>query len=592
VGSLDRFRDIWLVDFEFHQPDGHHPSPHCVVAKEYRTGRVIRLAGDQLRRLEQAPFAVAEESLIVAYYASADMSCFLQLGWPLPRNVLDLYAEFRLQTNGLEMVEGRGLPNALLAYGLHSVDLAQKNAMRQLALYPDLKSEDELGALLDYCQSDVEALERLLRAMEPGIDQERALLRGRFMSAAARMERTGVPIDGDWLTRIRRNWDGIKSDLISKVDAHFGVYEGHCFREDRFETWLATKTTVWPRLDSGRLRLDQKTFKDMAKIFPELSPLRELRHALGSLRLESIATGPDGRNRCLLSPFHARTGRNQPSNSKFIFGPSCWLRSLIRPAPGRALAYIDWAQQEYGIAAALSGDQKLLDAYRSGDPYLAFAKQIGAVPPSATKETHSQDREKFKTFVLAMQYLMGAKSLAVRLQKPVWYAQQLLDLHRSTYATFWRWSDSAVAHAMLHNYLYTVFGWVLRVGRDSKPRSFANFPMQANGAEMLRLACCFATERGIEVCCPVHDALLVEGPVESIEEVVHQTQQTMAEASQLVLGGFELRSEAKIVRYPGRYSDPRGKQMWDMVTRLVAQAEPPRRKRLVLPTKRNLRTGA
>ena len=80
------------------------------------------------------------------------------------------------------------------------------------------------------------------------------------------------------------------------------------------------------------------------------------------------------------SAFRSRTGRNQPSNSKFIFGPSVWLRGLIKPPPGHGVAYVDWRQQEFGIAAALSGDAAMQAAYLSGDPYLAFAKQAGAVP--------------------------------------------------------------------------------------------------------------------------------------------------------------------------------------------------------------------
>src|SRR6516162_6151014 len=75
-----------------------------------------------------------------------------------------------------------------------------------------------------------------------------------------------------------------------------------------------------------------------------------------------------------------RTWPNQPSNAKYIFGPSVWLRSLIKPPPGFSVAYIDWSQQEFGIAAALSGDRSMQDAYLSGDPYLGFAKQAGAVP--------------------------------------------------------------------------------------------------------------------------------------------------------------------------------------------------------------------
>ena len=38
----------------------------------------------------------------------------------------------------------------------------------------------------------------------------------------------------------------------------------------------------------------------------------------------------------------------------------------------------------------------------------------------------------------------------------------------------------------------------------------AELPAQAHGAEMLRLACCLVTERGIQLCCPIHDAVLVE----------------------------------------------------------------------------------
>jgi len=267
----------------------------------------------------------------------------------------------------------------------------------------------------------------------------------------------------------------------------------------------------------------------------------------------------------LLSPFRSITGRNQPSNARFIFGPSCWLRGLVKPEPGRAIAYVDWSQQEFAIAAALSGDQAMQSAYQSADPYLAFAKQAGAVPADATKKTHPAEREQFKVCALAVQYGMGAKKLAQSLGQPEAMARRLLRLHRTTYPTFWKWSDGAVNHAMLRGWLQTVFGWRMHVGPRANPRSLANFPMQGNGAEMMRLACCLATERGISVCCPVHDALLVEGPAAEIETVVAATQQAMAEASRHVLDGFTLRTDAKVVCHPDRYMDSRGRRMWKTV---------------------------
>jgi hypothetical protein len=124
---------------------------------------------------------------------------------------------------------------------------------------------------------------------------------------------------------------------------------------------------------------------------------------------------------------------------------------------------------------------------------------------------------------------------------------------------------------MTRNELHTVFGWRVHVGIDANPRSLANFPMQANGAEMLRLACCLATERGIRVCAPVHDALMIEAPEAEIEATVAGCQAAMREAAEMVLLGFPLRSDFKIVRHPERYLDPRGAAMWDTVCELLPE---------------------
>ena len=276
------------------------------------------------------------------------------------------------------------------------------------------------------------------------------------------------------------------------------------FSARRGEEYLVKKGIPWPRLPSGVFALDDDTFREMARTYPaEVAPIREVRVALSQLRLNELAVGTDDRNRCLLSPFAARTSRNRPSNKRFIFGPSCWLRSLIRSGPGRAVAYCDWSAQELGIAAALSGDANMQEAYRSGDPYLFLARAAGAVPFDATKKTHATEREQFKVVSLGVLYGLTAEGLARRLGVPDWRGRELPRMHRETYPRFWRWSDSVETEGMLGGPLRTVFGWTLHVGADVNPRSLRNYPMQANGAEMMRLACCLATERGIVVCCPV-----------------------------------------------------------------------------------------
>jgi DNA polymerase I-like protein with 3'-5' exonuclease and polymerase domains len=235
------------------------------------------------------------------------------------------------------------------------------------------------------------------------------------------------------------------------------------------------------------------------------------------------------------------------------------------------VAYIDWSQQELAIAAALSGDARMQEAYRSGDFYLTFAKMACAVPADATKKTHSAERDLFKTVALGVLYGLSAEGLARKLAVPPCRGRELLRMHQETFRQFWRWSELVETQAMLTGELRTVFGWTVRVGPDANPRSLRNFPMQANGAEMLRLACCLATERGIQVCAPVHDALLIEADAASIERDVARTQEAMREASELILPGFPLRSEAKIVRHPERYADPRGTPFWETVWRLLEE---------------------
>ena len=125
--------------------------------------------------------------------------------------------------------------------------------------------------------------------MEAGIDLPRALLRGRYMAAAAAIEWNGVPIDTEMLQRLRDSWDGIKDALIVDIDTGFGVYENGTFKLKRFEAFLAREGIAWPRLPSGQLDLADDTFREISKSVPRIAPLRELRSSLSQLRLAALS---------------------------------------------------------------------------------------------------------------------------------------------------------------------------------------------------------------------------------------------------------------------------------------------------------------
>jgi hypothetical protein len=571
------FKAVWALDFEFISEPGALPVPVCLVAREFVTGNLIRLWQDELGPMP--PFPVDDDTLFVGFFTSAEWGCFLALGWPLPRRVFDCYAEFRRETNGVvknELYKGKhDLLHALSYHGIFTITSAQKDDMRQLVMRGGPWTDEEKIQILDYCQTDVDPLEALLERMLAGFGTDpkalpRAVLRGRAMAATARMEHTGVPLDAELLHRLRRYWPDIKLKLIAEVDAPYGVYEGTSFRSGRFAKWLANNRMAWPRTESGHLKLDGDTFREMIPRYPQVKALAELRHMLGEMKLESLTVGPDSRNRTLLSPFGATTGRYTPSNTKSIFGPAVWLRSLIKPCEGMALAYIDWKSQEIAIAAALSGDTALSDAVQSGDVYLAFAKMARLAPPDATAETHGRVRDMCKACVLGINYGMGARALALRTGLSERASADLIERFEQTFPRFVEWLEEVLAQAQLHGYLSTRLGWTLKTAPQHRPTSQRNFPMQANGNELLRLACILATERGVRVCAPVHDAVLIEADEARIDEAVAEMRAAMDEASRTLLGGLAVRTTAEIVRWPARYVDAkRGKEMWARVMGLL-----------------------
>jgi hypothetical protein len=161
-------------------------------------------------------------------------------------------------------------------------------------------------------------------------------------------------------------------ELVQSQSCREGYYGPLTFSTAEFKKYLIRHEIPWPLTETGRLNMDDDIFAEMAKLFPiEIGPVRALRQIhSGELKKIGLVIGPDGRNRTSLMPFTSSTGRNQPSNAKYIFGPAAWVRSFIKPPPGRAISYIDWSAQELAIAAYLSGDKAMQEAYQSGDPYL------------------------------------------------------------------------------------------------------------------------------------------------------------------------------------------------------------------------------
>jgi hypothetical protein len=238
---------------------------------------------------------------------------------------------------------------------------------------------------------------------------------------------------------------------------------------------------------------------------------------------------------------------------------------------------------EFMIAGVLSNCREMLDLYATGDPYLNFAKRVGAASPTATEKSHADIRDKYKLLLLATQYGMGMGTLAGRLNVSTFEAHELLSQHRGLFAGYWAWSDDWLAQALNTGVMRTVFGWRCLTGIvEFNERSIRNWPIQSAGSEILRIACILGHRHGIELLAPVHDAVLIGAPIERIEADAELMRECMCRASRVVLnadpdGPHELRTKAEIVRHPDRYSDKRGAQIWQRVLELLAEHEQDKR---------------
>jgi DNA polymerase I-like protein with 3'-5' exonuclease and polymerase domains len=265
----------------------------------------------------------------------------------------------------------------------------------------------------------------------------------------------------------------------------------------------------------------------------------------------------------MLSPFSSATGRNQPGTSKYVFGQPSWLRRIIQAPAGRVLAYIDYSSQEFALAAALSGDDAMTADYDSGDPYIALAVRAGAVSAGATKTSHPHERAAFKVTALAVQYGMQALSLAASLGFGRGRAAELIASHRTSYPQFWTWRQAVIDHLLTGGDYETIFGWRRVAGQDARSTSLANFPVQASGAEILRLAIIALEENGHRVVAPVHDAVLVEMDEDGYVEELAEIRTLMERAGRVVTGGLGIRSDADLVMPGEHFEDPRGAEMWE-----------------------------
>jgi hypothetical protein len=569
---------IWCCDFEFQREDyREHPIPVCMTALEITSGQQVRIFQEELRARRAAPFPTGADACLVAYSSGAEASCFAVLNWPPPVNVIDPYAEHLLNLNGRpDRVEHDAtLLAALARHGLPTMSYEHKEAMRDKVRFQTSWTAEEPRALLDYCMKDNEAARDLLRAQDTKglINWTQALWRGRYMFACGgHIECHGLPIDVEAYERIQRAFPRLRHALIASTDT-FGIFVDDHRNEARVNELIRSTGLDWPRSETGKYRMDEETWREMARQRPALEPLRKLLGLIDQLRSTKLAIGSDGRNRFWTRPLLSRTGRNQPSSSENVLGNAKWWRGTITPPEGWAVVEIDYSGQENVIAAGRSGDPRMRYEVASGDIHLATAISLGLAPPGATAELYVAERNRAKPFSHGANYGISAYGVASKLGISLHAARALLRRYDQAHPVFRAWQRDTVDHAYLTHRITAPMGWSMYVDLSTSRRTLLNWVMQACGAEMLRASVVLLIREGFVICATAHDSILFLMPLDGLAERVALAQEVMERVSLTFTCGLVVPTKVKIVRPGERLLDNETRPMWERIMGLLGVRE-------------------
>jgi DNA polymerase I len=590
---VSSFKNIVVLDFEYETSGGEFnlvagdlPVVLCLVAhvfdQDLRLVRTIRMWRGEFGPMP--PFDIGPNTLFVAYSAQAELTCFLTLGWQFPAHIFDLHTAYLAVSNILlpynpdevRKRQRKRFPEACRAYGVDGWERIEKDKISK-DIGEGRWRDHGKEVVLEYCVEDVRASAILFRKQLEGnsrfkpADVERVIFLWSEYSAkaVARIQAKGMPIDMSLWNLVQENRDPVISYLLRTFDPSFGtanpIYtpDGH-WSDARFEAWLVSVgVTAWPRLDSGKIQTDGDAFKIMYHV-PGIEELHALKDSLGVIVRAKLPIGRDGRNRPSLFPFCTSTGRN--AHARSLFNAHAGMRGFMLFPPDKIPVYLDWRTQEIGVAAALSGDQVLIRDYIAGDVYYALAIMCGLTTDPDLKHwkaTQKQMRQRMKSLQLGINYGMGVPSLARGLDRHPVIASAIIEMHKRRYPRYWEWKEERANAAMLERVMETQYGWPMHISNSPNRRTLYNFPMQGNGAEMLRLAATRLCEADIVPNMLVHDAVLLEADNE--EQITHAVE-IMKGAGRDVCKGLEIGVDVERMK-DGRFRDKRpvAVKMWATV---------------------------
>ena len=472
-----------------------------------------------------------------------------------------------LTASGLP-VAGVAVDTAIAAYLVRpdqrSYDLADL-AVRHLGR--DLSGDDEPRdqGMLDFSADDGEAgrvsMTRAAAAVElAGVLEEQVEATGGtslmrevelpVVGVLARMERAGIAVDGDALTSLEADFAGkvetAQADAWAAIDdEQINLGSPKQLQAVLFDTLglpKTRKTKTGYTTDADALAdLYAKTEHPFLEALLRHRDATRLRVTVEGL-IKSVAD--DGRIHTTYQQTIAATGRLSSTDPNLQNIP-------IRTEEGRRIREVfvvgsghetlmsaDYSQIEMRVMAHLSGDEGLIEAFRTGEDLHRFvgARVFGVEPEGVTPEM----RSKVKAMSYGLAYGLSAFGLSKQLSISTGEATELMEEYFVRFGGVRDYLDEIVDRARTTGYTETMLGRRRylpdltsdnRQRRQMAERMALNAPIQGSAADIMKVAMLRVdralSEAGLEsrALLQVHDELVLEvaaGEGDEVEELVRR----------------------------------------------------------------------
>ncbi len=414
--------------------------------------------------------------------------------------------------------------------------------------------------VVDYACEDADITLRLYHALWPELEEEELVelyetVEAPLIPVLRDIELSGINLDGEFLTTyskvLTEELRTIELEIYRMAGSEFNIGSPKQIGEILFGRmgvpYKGSKTKT------GQYKTDEATLAEVSVDFPIVKLIlrhRSLSKLLGTyVDALPLLMNEDGRVHSSFNQTIAATGRLSSNNPNLQNIPvrtpeGAEIRKAFIPRDAdHVLLASDYSQIELRLVAALSQDEGMLDAFKTGkDIHTATAALIFNVP---YEEVTRLQRYQAKTINFAILYGAGAQRLTQELEISRAEASELIANYYERFTGLRKFMSGTVEQAKEEGYVTTLLGRKrsLRdinsrssLARSNAERMAMNTPIQGTAADMIKLAMIrihrALRDQGFQtrMVLQVHDELVFDAPRSEVERVTPLIEQLMREA--------------------------------------------------------------